>query len=146
LATETQLAEIQAARYSAQAPQLTSHASEWDSRAPNTRLPIPSTLEIAWNDVCEAVYQVAPDGLMVDRHAAVPPPAPAPPHREAGNRVERDFRGEFASARSGCWNHNRRFEPRDGCGIESAATRRGSERVPSGSRFPARSAGGGTAA
>jgi hypothetical protein len=36
-----------------------------------------------------------------------------------------------------------RFMPPDACRLESATTRRGSERVSSGGRFPARSAGGG---
>jgi hypothetical protein len=49
--------------------------------------------------------------------------APAPLHCEAGNRVERGFRGESRPRVLVLANHAKRFEPRDGCCIESAATR-----------------------
>ena len=71
-----------------------------------------------------------------DRCVGLRPPAPAPHACKAGNRVERDFRGEFRlrvliASRQRC-----RFEPRDGCRFELAATRRVSVRAVSARRFP----------
>src|SRR6186713_468307 len=56
-------------------------------------------------------------------------PAQAPRQCEAGNQVKRDFRGEFRQRVLVTARQHRCFEPRDGCRIESAATRRVLERA-----------------